>query len=157
MGGLLREMCMLSVLAGVLMAITPGGAVRRVAEICCCAMLTAALLNALGETDFDKYALDNAKLFAAERELSAGAEKAQRELNRLVIERQYKTYICDKAKTFGIEDIDLLLEVRWDMDGIWVPWSVEVHTQAGELETDALKKVMRDELGIPFERQSWNR
>ena len=157
MGELLREMCMLSVLAGVLMAITPDGAVRRVSEICACAMLTAVLLSALGETDFDKYALDSAKLFASERELSKGAEKAQRELNRLVIEREYRTYICDKAKAFGIEDIDILLEVRWDMDGIWVPWSVEVHTQAGETETDALKKVIRDELGIPFERQSWNR
>ena len=109
MGELLREMCMLSVLAGVLMAITPDGAVRRVSEICSCAMLTAVLLSALGETDFDKYALDSAKLFASERELSAGAEKAQRELNRLVIEREYRTYICDKAKTFGIEDIDILL------------------------------------------------
>ena len=157
MGELLREMCMLSVLAGVLMAITPDGAVRRVSEICSCAMLTAVLLSAIGETDFDQYALDNAKIFAAEKELSAGAEKAQRELNRLVIERQYRTYICDKAKAFGIENIDLLLEVRWDMEGLWVPWSVEVHTQAGETETDALKKVIRDELGIPFERQSWNR
>ena len=157
MGELLREMCMLSVLAGVLMAITPDGAVRRVSEICSCAMLTAVLLSAIGETDFDQYALDNAKLFAAEKELNAGAEKAQRELNRLVIERQYRTYICDKAKAFGIENIDLLLEVRWDMEGLWVPWSVEVHTQAGETETDALKKVIRDELGIPFERQSWNR
>ena len=71
-------------------------------------------------------------------------------LNRLVIEQEYRAYILDKAQTMGEHLEDVSVGVRWDDGGFWVPWGA-VYSNA---VSEDFRDTVRNELGIPKERQS---
>lgn len=152
----IRALCLLSVLCGAALSIMPDGGVKKVAELLCTAILTAALLSPLKSLNYDDYALQSAKLRQAEQEIISGAENAEERLNRLVIEKECLSYIENKAKELGITEMKAVLEMRWDLEGLWVPWAVEIKSGCSETERDALRAIIKSDLGIPYERQRWN-
>lgn len=151
-----KQLCMLSVLCGMILTLTPEGGAKRIAELSCAAILVGIVLSSLRAIDFEDYALQNARLKEAEAMISANAEDAGNRLNRLVIEREYKAYIMDKASLLGIDDIEVTLEMRWDLSGIWVPQGAQLSADCSEDAKKHLSVILKDDLGIPFERQRWN-
>lgn len=153
---MIRELCIVSVICGLLTALTPEGNVRRISEILSCVIMVSMLLGMLKEFDIDAYALQAAKIRDAESVIVSGAEETNNRINRLVIEQEYKAYILDKAENLGIGNLEITIEMRWDMNGIWVPWAVKIRGIEDERIKSKLGGIIRDDLGIPYERQSWN-
>ncbi len=152
----LLQLCALSVSCGAILCIIPDGGCRNVSRILCTAVLIICILEPLVEFDFDTYAVQSALVREHESAFAAEAKGIQDELTRSVIEQRYEEYILDKALELGISDIELKISTVWDVHEIWVPYSIELSgawdkTQRGKLET-----IIRDDLGIPVERQFWN-
>ena len=151
----IRQLCAMSLLCGAALTLTPQGGAKRVTEILCTAVLVLTVLSPLKELDLDAYALSVAKYRETEAELFHKGEEAGERLNRLVIEREYESYIMDKAKNLGLTITEVQIEVEWSLDGLWIPYGAEVHVQGDSTTKDDLGRILRDDLGIPFERQQW--
>ena len=150
-----RQLCLLSVFCGVAMSLCPKGSVKQVLTIGCAAVLTLSLLNTWKETDLTAYTLELAR-YQERKEtfLTDSKERADR-LNRLVIEEQYGTYIMDKAREYGLEIRSVQVQVQWSMEGLWMPWSVQISCEGEELSRQKLRDSLVTDLGIPVERQAW--
>ena len=152
----IRQLCAMSVLCGAALTICPEGGVKRVTGIVCTAVLLLALLSPFAGVDLDFYALSEARRHEAETELFARAERAGERLNRIVIESEYAAYIMDKAAELGMTNIRAEVTARWELDGLWVPDSAELSAQGEWRQKEELGRIIRDDLGIPFERQQWH-
>ena len=151
----IRQLCAVSLLCGAALSLTPDGGVKKVTQMLCTAVLTLAVLSPLRELDFDVYALETAKLREAEAGITANAEKIEDRLNRIVIERQCEEYIMDKAGELGLDGIDVKVQAQWSLEGLWVPYSAQIIAGADEKAASELAGIIRDDLGIPTERQQW--
>lgn len=156
MSGVIREICALSILCGVAMSITPEGGVKRVMGILSSAVLLIAILTPVRQFDFESYALELAKYKNSEAALSARGVDINERLNRLVIEDEYQAYIMDKARKTSIEVKEADVEVQWSTEGVWVPYSAEIISDAPPEMRGKLTEAIRSELGIPEERVTWN-
>lgn len=152
----IRQLCALSIFCGAAMSMAPEGSVKRVMGVLCSAALILAVIQPLKGMDLSQYALELAKYEEREAEFLEGGEDMNDRLNRLVIQEGYETYIKDKATELGIEMRSVSVSAQWNMDGLWVPESVELDGEgAGESKRE-LSRIIEAELGIPAERQYWS-
>lgn len=152
----IRQLCAISMLCGAALSILPEGGVKRVAEILCTASLILAILSPIRELDIETYALGSAKLRQMEASLSQEGQEAGERLNRIVIEQEYETYIMDKAAELGINYLTADVEVQWSLEGLWIPYGVQVDSDCSESSRNSLSRILVSDLGIPYERQRWN-
>ena len=151
----IRQLCAVSIFCGAAINITPEGGVRRIMQLLCTAALTMAILSPIKEIDFDIYALETARLREAESAINESAERIDDRLNRAVIEEQCEEYILDKAEELGANVSGENVQAQWSLEGIWVPYSVEIDAPDIGSAKAALESVIENELGIPAERQMW--
>ncbi len=151
----IRQLCAMSVLCGAVLTLCPEGSIKRVTETVCTAVLLLALLSPIIGADIDIYALSAARRHEAERELLERADESGHRLNRLVIEGEYAAYIMDKAAQLGLTQVSAKVEARWDLEGLWVPNAAELSAAGEWWKREELQRIIRDDLGIPFERQQW--
>lgn len=151
----IRELCALSVFCAVAMQLTPEGGVRRMLSILCTAALLSAALSGVRQIDYDAYALELSRVREREKSFAADTDRAQERLSRLVIEQECRTYIEDKARQLGLEPEEIEVELRWDMEGLWVPAAVTIRCRGTEGQIAALSGAIRTELGIAGEDQRW--
>ena len=149
------QLCVISMLCGAVLSIVPEGGIKRVTGILCTAVLTIAVLSPLAELDMDIYALESAKLKELEETLLNDSKKAEEKLNRLYIQQEYEEYIKDKAQELGINEPEVSVLVQWNPDGVWVPYSAQLHVHCNKKQADELGRIILDELGVPYERQLW--
>ena len=85
------------------------------------------------------------------------AEEALMEQNQLlyesIIEEETGAYILDKAESLGVT-CQVEVVVAWD-DEIPQPWSACLTGTWTQAQRDALAEMMQADLGIPYERQSF--
>lgn len=151
-----RQICALSLLCGAALSFLPEGGVKRVAEVVCTASLILAVVNPLKSLDMSSYSLESARRHELEASLTAGAEEAERRLNRLVIEQEYEAYIMDKALELGLEGLTVDVEVQWSLDGLWMPYGARLSGVWNHPGKEQLSALMTADLGIPYERQRWD-
>lgn len=155
MSTMIRELCALSILFGVIMGIIPEGGVKRITGILCSAILIIVILTPIKSIDIDSYALLLTQYREQEAQLTARADEINSRLNRAVIVEEYEAYIMDKAEELGIDVKEAGVEVQWSTEAVWVPYSVSVTANADI----SLRRVFEDklmaELGIPQERVKW--
>lgn len=152
----IRQLCALSILCGAAMSLAPEGSVKRVMGVLCSVALILAAIQPLKGLDLSQYALELAKYEEREAEFLESGEDMNEMLNRLVIQQGYESYIMDKAAELGIEIQSLSVGVQWNLDGLWVPDSVELHVQSSGESQRKLSGIIEAELGIPAERQYWS-
>ena len=151
----IRQLCAVSIFCGAAINITPEGGVRRIMQLLCTAALTMAILSPIKEIDFDIYALETARLREAEAAINESAERIDDRLSRAVIEEQCEEYILDKAEELGANVSGVSVQAQWNLDGLWVPYSVKIDTPDISSAKSALEGVIQNDLGIPAERQMW--
>ena len=151
----IRQICMLSVLCGVVMALTPEGGVKRSMTILSTLLLSAAVLTAVKDFDFDAYALELTRYREQEQRFVQTNSDLNSRLSRLVIEEECESYILDKAENLGLTVESIDLETQWDMDGLWVPYRVSITYRGEERLRARMEERIMSELGIPKDRQSW--
>lgn len=155
MSGVIREVCALSILCGVAMSIMPEGSVKRVAGILCSAVIITALVAPLKEFDFDDYARMLSQYRSREASLSARGDEISERLCRTVIEDECSAYIMDKADVLGVAIKEARVEVQWNTEGVWVPYSACIAAEVTSEQKKALEDKLAAELGIPPERVQW--
>ena len=61
----------------------------------------------------------------------------------------------DKAEELGANVSGVKVQAQWNLDGLWVPYSAEIDAPDIGSAKAALESVIKNELGIPAERQMW--
>lgn len=137
-------------------ALAPAGRVKKAGRLAVGLLLLLAVVKPLGELDcgalagaLGSYRPDTAACEAALEEKSGAVLKA-------VIEERTNAYISDKAKTLGMS---CTAEVTWyyGADGEVRPEAVVVRGEFTETQRGELSRALEGELGIPAERQSFER
>lgn len=155
MSAVIREICALSILCGVVCSIIPDGSVKRVTGILCSCVLIITAISPLRDFDFDYYA----RLVSSYREREAGitqrGEEISDRLNRTVIQAECAAYISDKAEKLGISVKTIEVELQWSAEAAWIPHSARITAEATAPERKRLEDLLASELGIPPERVEW--
>lgn len=155
MGESVRELCMLSVLFGVLLNITPEGSVKKVSTVLCSAVFVTVLLTGFGQTDFSAFLTETARYREESCALADNAEDSRRRLSRLVIQSECEAYISDKAEKLGIQGASVKVSARWSTEGFWLPEKAVIRAECTPQQRAALSEAMETELGIGREQQIW--
>ncbi|MBR1457175.1 MAG: hypothetical protein IJ594_08485, partial [Oscillospiraceae bacterium] len=88
--------------------------------------------------------------------LSESDERSAR-LNRLVIEEECRTYILDKAGELDLVLAEVQVDAVWSMEGFWVPYAASLTYRGEEKERSRMEERITADLGIPPERQRWQK
>lgn len=156
MGGCVRQLCLLAVLFGVILDITPEGSVKRVSCIVCSAALIMTVLSGIRTLDIPGYGIEAARYREISDSLARNAEESGERLSRLVIQSECEEYIMDKAALLGITDISAKVTARWNSDGFWMPETVTLKTQCEADAKERLSDIIETELGVGKGNQIWN-
>ena len=154
-GSIVRPLCVLSILCGVLLSLTPEGSVKRIAELACTCVLLISVIGTAG-AETSELSFSDADISHLEDELSENAEKTRTELSGMVIQRECEEYIMEKADALGIVLREVTVGLRHTEEQDWSPWNVTLESEATGEEKSLLSGIIRTDLGIPYERQSWN-
>ena len=156
MAEMLRRVCFLSVAFAIASTLTDDEGVGHILKILCTALLLICILQPVKEIDFESFALDMAEYRAREAQLIEEGGKMSGEMNRAIIEKEYASYIEEKAKELNIRTGDVRVKTKWDTAGIWVPQEASAEFESdGSMKLRTLKKTVTAQLGIPEERQTW--
>lgn len=150
----IRTLCVLSVVSGVLVSLTPEGGARRILRLLSSVVLLAVIFNSLNALDLSDYGVELARYREREQELLQNGEELRDELNRLVIEQEYREYIEERAASLfaALESVEIT--VRWSSEGFWVPESSRICLRTKDAR-DELSRILESELGIPAQKQEW--
>lgn len=152
---MMRELIALSVLCGAALYLCPEGGVKRVLSVLSAALLSMSVLGQLRGFDYDMLAVENARLHEAEQTIAANGEDAARRMNRLLIEREYASWLEQQASALGLAQFEAEIAVEWSLEGFWVPYAAALYGTPTQAQKETLTQMLRDELGIPEERQQW--
>lgn len=136
--------------------LAPPGRVKRAGRLAVGLLLLAAMVKPLVGLDFDALA----GALAEYRPDGAACRQALEEKNgavlKTIIEERTNAYISDKAKTLGM---DCAAEVTYyyGTDGEVRPEAVVVRGEFTESQRAGLSRALEGELGIPTEKQSFER
>lgn len=137
-------------------ALAPAGRVKKAGQLAVGLLLLLAVVKPLGGLDFDalagalaEYRPDGAACEAALEEKSGAVLKA-------VIEERTNAYIYNKAKTLGM-DCSAEVTYYYGPDGEVRPEAVVVRGEFTENQRGKLSRVLEGELGVPAEKQSFER
>lgn len=155
MSSIILQLSALSVLCGAILTLSPEGGYKHIIRILCSAVLINSILTPVIGFDFESFALESAKLHQVEASFAEDVSESKSRLNRLVIHQQYREYILDKALSLGMNDIEVEVFTQWHDDGLWVPYSLDILGRWDYSQKQQLQTLIRDELGIPEERQHW--
>ncbi len=155
MAEMIRRVCFLSICFGIAFMLTDDEGVAHILRILCTAVLLICVLEPVKGIDFESFSLDMAEYRSKEAQLIKDGEKLNEELMREVIEKEYASYIEEKAGELGVETGAVKVRTKWDTAGIWVPYEAYIEFEDDGLNGSALRKTVKARLGIPEERQTW--
>lgn len=151
----LHRFCILAIFCGAALRLAPEGSVRRIMSVLVSAVLLISIFRFFGIHPTEELFRGLGKQQEYERRFAAQAQERRQGLDRLVIEEELRTYILNKASERGLQITGIRLEMRWQTEGCWLPWSVTMTGSGSESERRAFQRELEAELGVPSERQQW--
>lgn len=137
------------------MAVCPEGRVKGVLRLVCGVVMAVALLSPFLRFDPDAYAAALARYRDTAEEAAAMGTKAQRGMERSIIQADCAAYILDKASSLGVR-CEARVTARWSGEnGCFYPYEAVIACSGGEKTRSALEAFIASELGIPAERVTW--
>ena len=61
----------------------------------------------------------------------------------------------NRAELLGVSDLEIQVQTQWSYEGLWIPYAAQIKGTVGPDDKAALERLLRDDLGIPTERQYW--
>ncbi len=145
-----------ALLSGVVLALTPKGAVHRTLTFLCGLAMILAALGPIARLDFDALAQSMARARIQAREAAEGVQVDNRELIADIIKEEAEAYIWDKAEGLGCTPMEVTVEVS--MEGEYpYPYRATLRILCTASQEQALRRALEQELAIPAERQEWQR
>ena len=151
----LKTLIALSFFGGAILFICPPGGVRRVMGLLLTALLVTAADAPLRGFDYDLFSLGEAKLSSAEAEILHSSAESGNLLKKLLLQQNSERWLAEQASRLGLSDVSASVTLTQDEWGNWLPYAASVHAKGSREEAERLIGKLRDELGIPPERQEW--
>lgn len=143
-----------SLLSGILLSVTPNGAVRRTLSFLCGLVILLAALGPMARLDAERLSQSIAGLRLETKRAAREAESGSQELMAAIIKERSEAYIWDKAAALGISLSRVAVEVR--TEGDWpVPRAVRVGARCTAAQRQRLSALIEQDLAIPPEKQEW--
>ena len=155
MQAVLRTLIALSVFGGALLFLCPAGGVRRVMGMLFTAVLVTAAVAPVHGFDYDLFSLGEAKFNSAEAEIMLSRAKSETLLKKLLLQKNSERWLEEQASKHGLKVSGVTVELAQDEWGNWLPYAASVRADGSPEEAERLVGQLRDELGIPPERQEW--
>lgn len=144
-----------SVLCAVADSLMPPGSVKQAGRLVCGLVLLCAVLSPVSGLDLEagrRWLEDyRSGLEFQENELKEQVDEGM----KTIIEREYAAYVMDKAAELGLT---CRAKVRCrTQDGLHLPEEAEITGVFTGEERATLARIIQQDLGIPMERQSFQR
>lgn len=144
----------MAMLAGVLLALVPKGAVHRSLSFLCGLAMILVALGPLARINVDALAqaMSRARMQAEEATWGVTIDNTQWVAD--IIKRDAEAYIWDRAEGLGLRPE--AVEVTVNVDGAYpYPYSAAITAHADPSRQKQLEEILEAELAIPAERQEW--
>ncbi len=138
------------------MTVTPEGKVKKIVALICGLMTVVALIKPLVGFDYTNFSKYLAQHKSDAEAFSTGITNENENLTRRIIEERCEAYILDKGKSFGIEDLTVIVTALWSEDGYWYPGGASLITNADTKARGKLGNSIEADLGIPHEELNWS-
>lgn len=143
--------CVLCALAERLM---PPGPVKRAGAVTCGLVLLWAVLSPMARPDLASgQAWLEGYLDGVERRETELRDQVN-EGTKVLIEQEYAAYIVDKAAEWGMS-CTVRVDCRAGEDGLYLPEETTVTGTFSDVEQSRLTRMIREDLGVPEERQTY--
>lgn len=140
-------------ICALILYICPDNKTRSLLESGCACVMLLALISPISGLNLQSYSdllsVYSTQLYTQEQTLGTNAENfAQR-----VIAQEYETYILSEAaeKNIFVQAVEVIVVQE---DDCWLPYEI-IYTADCDV-SDSFKNYMREQLGVPKERQSTN-
>ncbi|MCI8525815.1 MAG: hypothetical protein HFF17_07815 [Oscillospiraceae bacterium] len=145
----------IALLSGVVLALTPEGAVHRTLKFLCGLAVILAAIGPVARLDFDAMAQSLARVRVSAEAAAGEIEADSTELIADIIKEKTEAYIWDKADTLGMELAHVTAEVR--CDGTYpYPYRVTIAGTFTPEQRSRMTRALEQELAVPEERQEWH-
>ena len=151
----LRNVISLSFIGSAVLFFCPEGGVKRVLRVLCTAMLAAEIIAPIRVIDYNVFSAVEARFSSAEAELLQNAGRSERTLKRVFFEQNCEEYVKGKAGQLGLKVLELTFEFQENGEDSWQPVAITVHAAGAGESAELLSRLIRDDLGVPIERQVW--
>ena len=151
-----KALIALSFIGGAALYLCPEGGTKRILKLLLTAVLISAVIMPLQEMDYDQLTLQEARLNRAEAELLQNSRQREASLRKQLLQRNCENYIKTQGDAFGLRIRAVSVELRPGEDESWLPYSTYLEAEGDTQEMERLCHLIRDELGIPVERQVWS-
>lgn len=153
--GYLLSVVAVALLSGVVLALTPKGAVHRTLTFLSGLAMILTALGPVAKLDFDALAQSMARTRIEAEEAAEGVTVDSTELIAELIKEEAETYIWDKAAALGMSVTEISVEVR--TDGTYpYPYRAVLTVVCTEEQRQRLQQALEEELAIPAKRQEWH-
>ncbi len=145
----------MAMLAGVLLALVPKGAIHRSLSFLCGLAMILVAMGPLARVDVDALAqaMSRAKMQAEEAAWGVTIDNTQWVAD--IIKQDAEAYIWDRAEELDIRP--KAVEVTVAVGGTYpYPYSADITAVAAPTQQKQLERVLEAELAIPAERQEWH-
>ncbi len=151
----LKTLIAISFFGGAVLFLCPAGGVRRVMGLLFTAMLISAALVPMRGFDYDLLSIGEAKLGSAEAEILHSGAESESLLKKLLLQKNCERWLEEQASMIGLRVTDSAVKLSQDEWGNWMPYAVTIRADGSREAAYELTGKLRDELGIPPERQEW--
>lgn len=144
-----------ALLSGVVLALTPKGAVHRTLTFLSGLAMILTALGPVAKLDFDALAQSMSRTRIEAAEAAEGITVDNTELIAELIKEESEAYIWDKAAALGMVPTEVMVEVR--TDGTYpYPYRAVLTVSCTIEQRQSMQKLLEEELAIPAERQEWH-
>ena len=145
----------MAMLAGVLLALVPKGAVHRSLSFLSGLAMILVALGPLARVDVDALAQAMSRAKMQAEEAAWGVTIDNTEWVADIIKRDAEAYIWDRAEELDIRPE--AVEVTVAVGGTYpYPYSADITATAAPTQQNQLERALEAELAIPAERQEWH-
>ncbi|HHU06166.1 MAG TPA: hypothetical protein GXZ65_06795 [Clostridiales bacterium] len=145
-----------SIIAAVLISISPAGKPRKITTFAAAFMLVVAMVKPILSFDFSTFQSSVLKYGVMAEDYSSLLKEENYRLMRVIIEERSSAYISDKAKNIGIEDIAVTVLTQKGDDGYPYPQEVSIEARCTQAQKTALTDYIESEFGVPKSKQHWS-
>lgn len=142
--------------AALAQSLAPEGGPKRICKLAGALVLLLATVNPLLRLDEGALSRLTQDYQSALGESAGALEEENDLLYETIIEERTAAYILDKAEELGIS-CQAEVEYRYDQEGVPYPYRARVTGTWTQEQRQALGQVLEGELGIPPERQIFER
>lgn len=144
----------MAMLAGVLLALVPKGAVHRSLSFLCGLAMILVALGPLAKVNVDALAQAMARAHMQAEEAALGITIDNTQWIAELIKEDAESYIWDRAEALGLTPEEITVTVE-EGDAYPYPYSVEITADATASQKTQLERDLEADLAIPAERQEW--